>query len=241
VARICVDSTQFEVDAGGVLHIKSTFGGLRQLLTFTTPGSFNFDKTIYPGLRSIRVRAIGGGAGGAGANADTGETIVRTGGSGAGYSESVFLASALANITTVVVGSGGAGGVGNEPGDPGAASTFGGTVSAPGGIGGTIAQNSGTSVNAVGGVAGPTAGSGQIRIGGGPSGIAIRNGAQSGVSGGGGDSGGAYGLGATPRGSEGDGFAPRGFGGGGGGAVSFGASNNGSAGTGGAVFIELFF
>ncbi len=132
MAQVCVDEDDFTVDTNGVLHLSDRVGS-QQLVPYTTPGNFSFNPTAFPGLKSVRVVAIGGGGGGAGANSAAGEAVVRAGGSGAGYSESVFNIGALVGSQGVTVGAGGAGGDGNEPGSNGNASSFGGAlVVAPG-------------------------------------------------------------------------------------------------------------
>jgi hypothetical protein len=241
MARICVDEDDFTVDSGGVLHLSDRVGS-QQLLTFTTVGNFTFNPAAFPGLKAVRVVAVGGGGGGAGANASAGEAIVRAGGSGGGYSESVFNVADLVGVQGITVGAGGAGGDGNEPGNDGNASSFGGSlVVAPGGKGSVVSQTSGTGAAGVTGTGGPTAGTGQIRMGGGVGHGAIRLDANSGLSGAGGDSGGGLGTGGGARASEGGAYGPRGFGSGGAGAFSIGANQVGGQANNGAVFLYLQF
>jgi hypothetical protein len=237
-----VDDEDFVVDDQGILHL-SPKAGSAQLLTYTTAGSFTFNPNSYPGLKAIRVRCLGGGGGGAGADAASGECIVRAGASGGGYSESVFTVGDLPSGTlNVVVGNYGAGATGNNPGADGGTSSFGGDlVVALGGVGSRADQASGTGAGAVTGTGGPLAGTGQIRLGGGPGLGAIRLDFNSGLSGAGGYGGGGFGSPGGARASEGDPYGERGFGGGGAGAFSNGASQRGGDGSRGAVFIDLYF
>ncbi|MDX3069792.1 hypothetical protein PV518_48060, partial [Streptomyces sp. ND04-05B] len=132
-----------------------------------------------------------------------------------------------------------AGPLGRDPAVPaGQASSFGGFVNAPGGDGGVAAQGSGTVVDAVSGTVGPFAGSGQIQMGGGAGGGAIRLSGTNGLSGQGGDS--HMGHGGFARSSEGPGTASRGYGGGAGGALSYGGDEDGFEGGKGAVIVELY-
>lgn len=108
--------------------------GLRQLVTFTSNGSFT--KATYPWLKRVHVKAVGGGGGGGG-SATTGAGQVSSGGGGGsgGYVEELIEVDALSASETVTVGGGGAGGVG-VTGTAGTASTFGAHNSAGAGTGG---------------------------------------------------------------------------------------------------------
>lgn len=242
IARVCVDENDFTVDSNGILHVSDNIGK-QQLLPFPTPGSYTFNVADHPGLKAVRVICIGAGGGGAGAFATPGQCVVRAGGSGGGYSESVF---AVADLPTgniaVVVGAEGAGGAGNSAGSDGGASSFGGNlVMANGGKGSAAAQTPGTGAGGVTGTGGPLAGIGQIRMGGGPGHGAIRLDSNSGLSGAGGFGGGGWGQGGGARASEGDPYGERGFGGGGGGAFSNATLEVGGTGSGGLVAIYLQF
>lgn len=243
MARLCIDSNFFSIDANGNLTFKRESVGLRQLLTFTTVGTATFTKANFPGLTRLRVRAVGGGGGGAGANAAAGEAIARAGGGGGGYSESVLNASALGATETITVGVGGDGGNGggNDPGEAGGQSSFGGFVIARGGGGAPASMTSDTLPAMAPGGFGATIGTGQIASPGGNSDSGIRLASLSVLGGGGGNSGGGLGAGGRSVGSDNAGANGTGYGGGGGGACSLGASFNGGTGSRGAVFIELYF
>lgn len=212
--------------------------GLREVLTFKDPGAHQFVKGDYPWLARVHVEVQGAGGGSAGANAANNQCIVRPGGAGGGFAEAVVEVSALGDVEAIVVGTGGRAGSGNSAGAAGGSSSFGGFAIAAGGDGGTANQNSGTGADAVQGVAGPLAGTGQVISGGGAGGGAIRLSATQGLSGHGGES--RYGHGGVGRSTEGDGTSPRGFGGGAGGALSYGGSVDGGTGGGGLVIVRLY-
>lgn len=240
MARVCVDSNYFDVDASGNLTLKPQNIGLRQLNVTAAPGTSTFTKASFPGLVRVRVRVIGGGGGGGGAAAVTGAST-SAGGGGGGYSESVIAASSLGASETITVGAGGAGGVGGVAGTAGGQSSFGGFVVANGGNGSPAAvDNRTTGFNnatfAYGGY-GAAAGTGQIAVPGGNSttGTVINDFVS--APGRGGNSGGGYGAGGQPGGNG------SGYGGGGGGTNrndGFPATNGGN-GAPGAVLIELYF
>lgn len=238
MASVCVCSDYFVVDEGGELCLKPGSMGLRRLLAFKDVGTHQFRKADYPWLARIFVRVQGAGGGSAGADAAANQCIVRPGGAGGGYAESVIEVSALGAVETVVVGAGGTAGTGNQPGGAGGTSSFGGFVVAAGGDGGTAAQTSGTTPDTVQGVAGPFAGSGQWAAGGGASGGGIRLSGTNGISGAGGNA--QMGTGGFPRSGEGPGTAPRGYGGGAGGALSYGGAESGFEGGPGLVLVELY-
>jgi hypothetical protein len=239
IARACVCDDYFTVDsATGELCLKAGTMGLRDILYFGTPGTYQFRKGDYPWLARVRVIVQGAGGGSAGADADAGECIARPGGSGGGWSSSLIEVSALGTSETIVVGAGGAGGVGNNSGNSGGASSFGGFAIAPGGAGGTATMVSGTTPDAASGVVGPAGGTGDDVSGGGFSHGAIRLSGNRGLSGAGGDS--RLGHGGGGRASEGGGTVTRGRGGGGGGALSYGGAVNGAEGGDGIVIVELY-
>lgn len=241
IARICVDSTFFSIDGTGNLTFRRESVGLQQMIVDATAGVVPFVKANYPGLTRIRVRAIGGGGGGAGADAGAGEAVARAGGSGGGYSESVLDAAALGASENVSVGLGGAGGVGNDNGEDGGDSSFGGFVLARGGRGAPTTMASGTGEFLVAGSASGPIGIGQIAVTGGPGGPAWRMAGGQVMGGAGGDAGGGFGGGGNARASDQTGANGTGTGGGGGGATSRGASFNGGAGAKGAVIIDLMY
>ena len=243
MARVCADSTYFDVDGSGLLTFKPESVGIQQLLVFDTVGSTSFTKASFPGLLRVRVRVIGGGGGAGGAQASpAGTSVAREGASGGGYSESLLNASALGASESVVVGTGGAGGVGNNSGGTGGTSSFGGFVIALGGFGGGLGMPLGSSEWTAPGTPQNGLGTGQIRTAGEPGGQAKRaaiDGTCQGLAGGG--SGGGYGAGGVGRVQQTDGAAGTGYGGGGSGAISFGAIQTGGAGSRGAVILELFY
>lgn len=240
MARACVDPNYFTVDGSGQLTMKPGAMGLQDTVTYSTPGNFQFKKADYPLLARVRVRVLGGGGGSAGADADTGEVIVRQGGAGGGYAETIVEASALGAVETVVVGAGGVGGGGgNSPGGDGGGSSFGGWATAFGGAGSDTLQNSGTTIDVTSGVSAPLAGVGDLAIGGGAGGGAMRLSANRGMSGRGGDS--HYGHGGRELSFQSAGNAPRGFGAGASGAMSTGGPVAGADGSRGIVIVELYY
>lgn len=83
-------------------------GALDQVVTITSSDAFV--KANYPGLRSIRVRMVGGGGAGGGSDATTGtEGSAGGGGGGGAYAEFIVPASALSESEAVTIGSGGVG------------------------------------------------------------------------------------------------------------------------------------
>lgn len=228
----------FTVSESGELCLKPGTMGLRQILYYSTPGTYTFRKASYPWLARVRVKVQGAGGGSAGANADSGEAIARPGGTGGAYGESLINASALGTSETIIVGAGGDAGGASSDGDDGGASQFGGFINAPGGYGGTSNMPSGTTANTSAGINGPNAATGNFRAGGGASGASIRLTGGFAVAGEGGDS--MLGTGGRGRTTEGNGDSPRGSGGGAGGGLSFGGDIDGGTGGNGIVIIELY-
>ncbi|MFF4179733.1 hypothetical protein [Streptomyces sp. NPDC001750] len=238
VASVCACGDYFEVDKTGELCLKKGTMGLRRQIVYGTPGTYTFRKASYPWLARVRVRVQAGGGGSAGADAAAKQLIARPGGSGGGYSESVIEVGALGSVESIVVGEGGAGGSGNNPGAAGGASSFGGTVTAVGGNPGTDGMTSGTSNTTSNGISAPPAGKGQITSGGGAGEGALRMGVR-GMSGRGGDS--VMGFGGYGRTTSGTGGTSRGRGGGAGGAFSSdGKKYDGGPGGDGIVIVELY-
>jgi hypothetical protein len=239
MAEVCVCSDYFVVDDEGSLCLIPGVLGLRETLYFKTPGNYQFTKASYPWLTRIKVKvqAAGGGSGGADSNPD--QSIPRPGASGGGYSESLIEAGALAAVTNIVVGEGGEGGIGNTDGENGGGSSFGGTVTAVGGFGGSANTLSGDTNVTANAIQGAGSGAGDFAIGGGASIGAIRISASQGLSGKGGDS--QLGHGGYGRSTTGPGGTPRGYGAGAGGAFSFdGSAQPGGKGGNGIVIIELY-
>lgn len=149
--------------------------------TFSTPGTFSFTTPTYNQL-DIQVLGAAGGDGGNGTTG--GKTPMDVpggpGGSG-GLVHSIFFNMAISGIFTVVVGTGGAAGIGigggSSPtdGNPGGGSSFGGFMLAGGGGGGQSANNGGASgspgtasggnvANIAGGAANTRGANGQVII-----------------------------------------------------------------------------
>jgi hypothetical protein len=239
MAGVCACGEYFTVNDDGQLCLIPGTMGLREVVYFKTPGAHQFAKADYPWLARAVVRVQGGGGGSAGANAGTGEVIARPGGAGGGYSEALVEAVSMGAVESVVVGAGGAAGAGNSSGGAGGTSSFGGFVVALGGDGGTSNMTSGTAITTAQGITAPLAGSGDVAMGGGAGGIAVRLGATNGFSGQGGES--FFGHGGYSRSTAGDGTNPRGYGGGAGGALSLnGSAQNGADGGNGLVVLELY-
>jgi hypothetical protein len=238
VARACADGEYFEINSNGELTMVPGSMGLRREIVYPNPGTFTFSKASFPWLARVDVEVQGAGGGSAGANADTGEAVVRPGGTGGGYSRSLIEASDLGATVTVKVGAGGtAGNASNEGGD-GGPSSFGSLVIAPGGFGGTANMPSSAAMDTSQGIAGPNAGTGDITMGGGASGSAIRLNGTNGMAGFGGDS--FMGTGGLGRTTQGNGLGPRGRGAGAGGALSFGGDVDGGVGGDGIVIVRLY-
>jgi hypothetical protein len=239
VASVCACGEYFNVNDAGELCLNPGTMGLREILVFKEPGTYQFRKEDYPWLARIRVQVQGGGGGSAGADAANDEAITRPGGAGGGYSMSLLEADLLGDVETIAVGAGGAGGEGNNAGGAGGSSSFAGIVLANGGDGSPANMTSGTTLNTQVGVPGPGAGTGQLAYGGSAGGTAFRLSGGLGVSGGGGDS--RFGYGGFARSNDGVGTLPRGYGAGAGGAASNGGNrNDGAAGGTGLVMLELY-
>jgi hypothetical protein len=199
--------------------------GLRQVVKFTTSGTF--DKADYPWLRhvSIRDQAGGGGGGGSGTPGDAGGG----GGGGGGYAEKFVAVASLAASETVTVGAAGVAGAATGNGGTGGTSSFGSHASANGGAGG-LATDGGGGEGGVG-----TAGDILVGGSGGGTGTASSTVAISGAGGGsrlGGGGASRYGqIGVTGR--------LYGGGGAGGARVAAGGTTGG-AGAAGIVIVELY-
>lgn len=239
MAQVCVCSDYFLVDDDGSLCLVPGSMGLRDVIYYDEPGTFQFSKADYPWLASIRVKVQGGGGGAAGARADAGELVATIGGAGGGYSESFLKASALGATENITVGAAGSAGDFDTDGGAGGSSSFGGLVVAPGGGGGTVGMTTGTGPACFSGVAAPLAGIGQFRTGGGAGGGALRLNGFEGQAGQGGEA--HLGHGGFQRSSPGGGGATRGYGSGAGGALArAGATVEGTAGAHGIVIVELY-
>jgi hypothetical protein len=108
------------LDASDVNTFLVNNGELREILYFTSSGTFT--KATYPWLNAIRVRVQGAGGGSGGcATTSTGQISAGGAGAGGGYAEKFITDIAgLASSVTVTVGAGGAGGAaGNNAGSAG--------------------------------------------------------------------------------------------------------------------------
>ncbi|MFD4314975.1 hypothetical protein [Streptomyces sp. NPDC058548] len=239
MARVCACGEYFNVNDEGELCLNPGTMGLRQIVRFLGAGTYQFDKSNYPWVARVRIMVQGAGGGSAGAIADAGESVWRAGGAGGGYSESLLDISLLGAVETVVVGEGGEGGIGNNPGTAGGSSSFGGLVIANGGAGSAAAMPSGTTPTTATGNAGPPGLTGQLAAGGGAGAGSVRLAAAVGIAGAGGES--RLGHGGVGRSNQGAGTPTRGYGGGAGGAASYdrNAYNGGDGGV-GVVMVELY-
>ncbi|MCZ7480923.1 hypothetical protein [Rhizobium rhizogenes] len=226
VAVFVYDGTNVQVTfASSMLQERLNKGST--IVSYGAAGSFSW---IPPAnVRSVFVRVWGGGAGGGG-NQTTG---AGGGGGGGGYAEG-YVAVTPGTPVTVVVGTGGAGGLNStaQNGVAGGSSSFGPSVSASGGTGGAGALN-GTQGASGGGGTG-VGGQRQAMGSQGSSGSWVFN-ASYGIGG----SGGAAAAGGGPGGGISSGLPASGQapgGGGGGGAMNF----SGAAGAAGLVIIEYF-
>ncbi|MEU7162225.1 hypothetical protein AB0A98_38290 [Streptomyces chrestomyceticus] len=239
MASVCACGEYFNVNKEGELCLNRSTMGLRDVVRFTSAGTYQFERGDYPWLARVRVMVQAAGGGSGGADSDPNQAIFRPGGAGGGHSESLLDVKALGAVETVVVGRGGPGGRGNNPGVAGGNSSFGGLVVATGGDGGSATMESATFLTTTSGIAGPTGTIGQIAAGGGAGEGAIRLSGTSGRAGAGGDS--RLGNGGYGRATHGPGTTTRGFGGGAGGAVSInGDAMPGEDGGVGCVIIELY-
>ncbi|MCF3960602.1 glycine-rich domain-containing protein [Streptomyces fuscigenes] len=229
----------FQVGETGELCLIPGRQGLRDVVKFSPPGTYQFRKADYPWLARVRVRVQAAGGGSAGAAAGEGLFMGHPGGAGGGYSESLLDVSALGPVETVVVGAGGTAGAFNSDGGNGDNSSFGGLVTANGGAGGQNVMPAGNTPICFSGTNGPLAGTGQIAMGGGAGGGAFRINGDQGQSGEGGES--KLGHGGNQRTTSGSGGAGRGYGGGAAGSVGrAGNSVPGTPGMDGVVVVELY-
>lgn len=206
--------------------------GLREIVTFTSDGTFT--KATYPWLRAVRVIVQAGGGGGGGVRTASGNNG-GGGGGGGGCAISFIPAGSLSASETVTVGTGGAGGAAGSAGSAGGASEFG-SVTASGGGGGGVPQSANSVLGGAGG-----AGGGQIPIsggaGGGPSWV---EGAPSGAGGSSFLGGGGAGIGRAGASGGTAGQAGSNYGGGGSGGGKTTTDVAGGAGAPGIVIVELY-
>ena len=242
MARVCVDSTYFNVNDDGQLTIKPGSIGLQtSVLVSGDLVPINFQIADYPNAAWVFVECVGGGGGGAGAQDTSGSTgIAQGGGSGGTYCASWIQASTLPAIVPAAGGNGGIGGTNNAAGSDGGTSSFGTLVVAPGGLGAPVNMLA-SATSGIGKGAAPGAlGTGQIRRQGQPGGTAVmvsafhKTGGDGGASGWG--AGGGKGGANNQNGSAGQFFA----GSGGGGAAAFNSSNSGGSGGDGMIRIWIY-
>lgn len=207
---------------------------------FTSSGAFL--KANFPGLKAVRVVAVGGGGscGGIGATG-AGEGAEGGGGAGGEYAESFILAGALASSVTVTVGAGGPAAPAGANGEDGGQSSFGTHVVANGGEHGNLMTGGGGNDTTQGGEGG-TGGTGDLVIDGGDGGPGRRVNDDIVHANYGGMSGRGWGPSAHTAIANTSGEAGRLYGGGSGGCNS-GASQSARASTPGAdgiVVVEVF-
>jgi len=160
-------------------------GGQKQLVTFTSSGTFT--KASYSSYSQAEITVVGGGGAGVGASGITSEDLSMGSGGGAGGTAVVVVAlSALGASETVTVGAGGTG-VAADDGGNGGSTSFGSHAVATGGTGG---QHQPYSISRRGqGKPGGTGGigtTGTLLMQGGAGGISQLNDNDNGWSGGGG-------------------------------------------------------
>ncbi len=181
----------------------------------TTAGANTFN--VPANVSTVAVKAWGGGGGGGGANEGGGERQGGGGGGGA-FQFNNAIAVTAGGTVTVTVGAGGAagsGGGGDPPGDPGLATTFGASLTANPGLGGTTAT-SGTPAGP-----GGNGGTGAFNGGNGQAGAGAANNGRGGGA-----------AGDAANGANGSAGGAGGTSGGGAGGAAVGAANtNGNPGT----------
>jgi len=208
-----------------------------------------FFKLAYPGLRAIKVRAIGGGGAGGGAATTAATTIAVGGGGGGGeYIEAWILEADLDGAgEAITIGAGGAGvaGAGGNAGTDTVLDTIPGEVRASGGNGGGggVAAVPVTAFGNMGAGGGTFGAGGQLSIpgGDGTNGFGTSTTRVHPGSGGGTSLAGRRSSVVTAAGAAGtSGRGPGGGGSGGGNAISQGTARLGGAGAGGFLTIEIY-
>lgn len=162
--------------------IQDGFGRLIGVRIFNTPGSSTYTPTA--GTNSVLVQVQAGGGGGGGVFFGTGGNGGVAGGGGAGgYAESL-LTSGFSGVTITVGGGGNAGSVFGGSGQAGGSSSFGSLVVASGGAGG-LGETDGRTGVSMGRIPGAGGGAtaGQIRVKGAPGGWGMMQNASGGRSG----------------------------------------------------------
>lgn len=202
----------FLIAAGWLLGI-SAFG---QTQTFTSSGTFN----VPAGVNKVTVEAWGGGGAGGGVNASNTQNRGGGGGAGGSYTKTTNVTVTPLGTVTVTIGAGGVGATAAN-GGAGGTTTFGSgsPVTAIGGSGGTLGQNTASS----GAGAGITTGT---NFNGGAGGTAPGDATNATAGGGGGGGAGSTGSGSAGSGSS---AGAGGSGGGGAGAAGVATSGNGAS------------
>jgi hypothetical protein len=207
--------------------------GYRLVQTLRYTSSTTFDKTLYPWLRAIGVKLVGGGAAGGSANSD----VAAAGGGSGVYAESFITnISSLPNSLSVIVGSGGIPSVLNtDTGRNGSRSFFGNlstgspAVEAPGGNG-VFVNSTVPGLGGSGGIGNFLVPGGDGGTGRGGTGVQAGNGGASFFGGGG--------AGGHPNNTVGQ--PGRAYGSGGGGALRDSGTWLGGAGASGIVILDLY-
>jgi hypothetical protein len=198
------------------MQLGQATGRLLRVTAFTSSGTF----TPGSGTTSVLVKCQGAGGGGGGAAATgSGQVSIGAGGSGGSYSEGFFTSGFSG--ATVTVGAKGTGGTG-ATGANGGASSFGALLTAPGGVGGSVAGPSAPPFSGTGTGPNGAGTGGYMNTTGGPAGIASASGLSSFNGSQGGTSPLGGGAGAPANGLAGQ-NSP-GYGGGGAGTAEFQSS-----------------
>lgn len=212
-------------------------GRLLAVQRFVASGTY----TPTAGAKSCHVKVLGGaGAGGGAQGTAAGQQSVGGGGGAGGYSEGI-ISNPVATAITIGIG-GVPGAAGLSPGGNGGASSYGATIVASGGIGGSAGSNVATGslpVIVSGGVAGTGSGGSLINTRGVAGGIGLNVAVTNVASGNGGAS--VLGGGGQAVGGTGFGSASGTLGAGGSGGVCFaGVAGGAAGGAGGAGYVEIW-
>lgn len=151
------NSSQFSVDSTG--FVSSTGFSSVNVQTFTSSGTY----TPTSGMSKCIVQCVGGGGGGGGAN--TNQNSSGAGGGSGAYCTNVFSAATIGASQTVTIGAGGTAGTTAAAGGTGGTTTFGGLLSAGGGLGAEASNTTLVIFNYTGG-SGGTATGGYINVSG---------------------------------------------------------------------------
>ena len=138
------NSTDFTVDGNGFVSITGGGGGggviKVNVQTFTSSGTY----TPTVNMIYAWVQVVGGGGGAGGASIDGGDTAPSGSGGGGGlYASQVFSAATIGVSQAVTIGTGGAGGIGQNDGVDGSTTSFGALLTCSGGVKGQYMRASG--------------------------------------------------------------------------------------------------